>query len=198
MQDEEGGHSKAFLEIKQAFDTAESAIKECEILIGELPQGAVNELRYAAAHLIDYIISEDQDSLSKYERHCRRAMYDSRELQILMLKGRIDEYLQSYKGYEDILADILNAEAYETILNRRNETNQFIITASQNKETREDYLNDMQKALPDIQDNLSKLEALAPAVRARIKKQKRNIRLALLAIFISGIGTVATFLSLPS
>ena len=57
---------KGLIEIDESFSSAESSIKNCENITGELHQGAVNELRYAAQHLIKYFTSKrEQEELQK-------------------------------------------------------------------------------------------------------------------------------------
>lgn len=166
---------ESFDRIKANFKSAEKSIKDCEILMNELPQGAVNELRYAASHLVEYLVNEDTEHLQKFERHCKRAKYDAREIPVLMIKEKIDSLLERFQVNEDIVSDIVSdiiGGDYSKILKSRRETNKTISDANNSIDSREDYLDAINGCLEVLHQNLATLENATPAIEKKIKKEK--------------------------
>jgi len=164
---------ESFDRINADFKSAEKSIKDCEILMNELPQGAVNELRYAASHLVEYLVNEDDEHLKKFQRHCRRAKYDSKEIPVLMKKEKIDILLERFQGNEDIVSDVIG-EGYSKILKSRRETNKAISDANNSSDSREDYLDAINGCLEVLKQNLATLEDATPAIERKIKRAKPN------------------------
>jgi len=184
-------------EIRESIVEAERSIKDCEIITGQLPQGAVNEIRYAAVHLVHYIESEDQESLDKYHRHCKRAKYDASELSVLILKSEIDNYIKSHPFIhnEDIVSEKMGDKKYEGILTLRRKINEELLAANANKENRQDYLDKIQKAVPELKKCKEMIELHISPIMAAIRRHKRMELLTILGVIIGVLGIVVTFIS---
>lgn len=175
--------------INQLFLEAEKSIKDCENITNELPQGAVNELRYAGKHLTKFLLEEDKEELNKFYRHCKRAQYDAQELSILMLKTKIDNYLDLLIGNEDIAQDIFGNK-YLEILTLRRDTNKTIIEVNNTQDNREDYLHKILEIVPLLQENLQAIEDLFPAVQSKIKKQNSQKKIVIIGAITGIIGVL--------
>ncbi len=183
---------ESFDRINADFKSAEKSIKDCEIWMNELPQGAVNELRYAASHLVEYLVSEDEEHLKKFQRHCKRAKYDSKEIPVLMIKEKIDILLERFQGNEDIVSDVISEE-YSKILKSRRETNKAISDANNLRDSREEYLDAINECLGVLQQNLATLEDAVPAIERKIKRAKFHNYLGVLGLLAAVIAGIKSF-----
>ena len=182
---------ESFDRIKANFKSAEKSIKDCEILMNELPQGAVNELRYAASHLVEYLVNEDTEHLQKFERHCKRAKYDAREIPVLMIKEKIDSLLERFQGNEDIISNVIGDD-YSKILKSRRETNKTISDANNSIDSREDYLGAINGCLEVLHQNLATLEDATPAIEKKIKKEKSTKIWIVIGVILTALfGTIS-------
>lgn len=177
---------KHITEIKESYISAEKSLKFCENVIGELPQGAVNELRYASSHLVEFLETEKKEELDKFHRHCKRARYDAQELTVLFLTKEMDIYLKRFLSNEDIARDILGEE-YKKILDAREEIDEILTKASQSQENRQDYLDKIQSATQLLKDSLQTIKKLMPAIQARIKRERRTIAFTIVGIILAAI-----------
>jgi hypothetical protein len=177
--------------IKDSFSKAEKLVKDCEIITGELPLGAVNELRYASSHLIEYLDDGNEEQYKKFDRHCKRAKYDSQEVPVLLLTKRLDKYLSRFQGNEDIAANLMG-EDYNITLDVRQNVDEVLSKANKDKNSRESYLEDIQKVLPKLQSILNRIERLVPAIESKIKKEKeRNILTKIGLVITSTLSIIA-------
>ena len=67
------------------------------------------------------------------------------------------------------------------------------MNVADNKESREDYLEDIQKYIPKLQSDLRKIKKAAPVIIKKIKKEKKNRYIALISILFSAIGLCSFF-----
>lgn len=101
------------LEVARLFAQAESEAKKAELLLGELSIPCVNELRYAGSHLIQGLVARDKDEeqlereqLERACKHCRRALYDAWEAQILYYLEKISAFQHDYRNV--VISDVLS------------------------------------------------------------------------------------------
>ena len=182
--------------IRACFQSAEVAIKDCENLTGNLPQGAVNELRYSCRHLIEFLEDGSEENLNKFIRHCKRAEYDSKELQVLMLKEKVQHILESFRSNEDVVMELLGESKYIKMLNSKKQTDEILVKASAEVDKRIDYLTKIQGAIPLLQDDLTTLSHSLPAIRRKIKKQNYIKNITNFGIFLAVLAVIAGFLAL--
>lgn len=99
---------KKLREVAQLFAQAESEAKKAELLLGELSIPCVNELRYAGSHLIQGLVARDKDEeqLERACKHCRRALYDAWEAQILYYLEKISAFQHDYRNV--VISDVLS------------------------------------------------------------------------------------------
>ena len=94
---------------------AESALKAYEHVSTETVVPCINELRYAAKHVADALQAESDgasrekvsEHWKKAIRHTHRAKYDVLEFHLELVKLRVSEAIESYKGYAHIAADVI-------------------------------------------------------------------------------------------
>lgn len=91
-----GAALSPLLNVTELYSLAEEKIKQVEKLSRELPFPAVNELRYAGRHLIDYLATGSKEQLVQAENHCKRAIYDAVEagvtFQLLQIQAFNDDF----------------------------------------------------------------------------------------------------------
>lgn len=186
---------KNLAEIRKSFHQAEISIKTCENSTGELPAGAINELRYSCKHLIEFLENEDQEHLAKFFRHCKRANYDSKELIIIFLKQKISDILNQFIKNEDIAQDVLK-EKYFEILNSKRKTDNFLTEATESLDSREVYLEKIQEVIPILEQNLEVLQDSLPTIQRKIRRTFFYDNLKIIGATIAIIGIVLSIFSL--
>ena len=83
------------------WDCSERKIKKVECLDKRIAIPAINELRYAGYHLVQFLKDNDRNgSLEKAKNHCKRAIYDASECGIVYCLERIDQFKDDYRLVE--------------------------------------------------------------------------------------------------
>ena len=84
----------------ESFLHAEAVLKRFERIGGETLTTAINQLRYAARHYVDFIKADDIDSKHAHIReaiaHCKRSEYDSVEASICAVGKNIIDFDNDY------------------------------------------------------------------------------------------------------
>lgn len=100
--------SPQITDVQRLYGEAEAALKLYERIGLDNLVSAINELRYAGAHILaaqNATDSETRDiALFKALRHCERAKYDAQESTIIALLEVIAEYRQSGLSMEEMSA----------------------------------------------------------------------------------------------
>jgi len=92
------------------YEVAEAHIKSCERNTLALPDAAVNQLRYAGTHLLEYIkgdaqgakAEERRDSIEKAINHRKRATFDALETQIFAQLEFISDFQDLCRNKRDV------------------------------------------------------------------------------------------------
>ena len=95
------------------YESAEALIKSCERYTLASPTVAVNQMRYAGRHLLDFIKLDDfngngvagAECIEKAKNHCRRAAFDALETLIFSQLEFIVEFqdlCRTKRGVEDV------------------------------------------------------------------------------------------------
>ncbi|MFT7087561.1 MAG: hypothetical protein ACJAZX_000998 [Rickettsiales bacterium] len=186
-----------WVDFNDAFQKAEISIKNCENLTGELPQGAVNELRYSCKHLIEFLKNDTQKTKDKFLSHCKRAEHDSKEIVIIILKKKIQGTIELFHQNEDVASELMGKD-YSKILISKSESDKFLLEVTDKWDARDVYLDEIQKIIPTLTADLDLLDSYLPAITQRIKKEKKATHdrifhqcLAVLAIIVAI--TIAVF-----
>ena len=136
-------------------------------------------------------MNEYAEHLKKFERHCKRAKYDAKEIPVLMIKEKIDSLLERFHGNEHIVSEVIG-NRYLEILKSRRETNKTISDANNSIESREDYLDAISGCLEVLQQNLATLEDATPAIQRKIKKEKSTKIWIVIGVILTALfGTIS-------
>lgn len=87
--------------VRSEFAVAEAHLKRVERLEQKLLIPSINELRYAAKHLLDALTTADADHqvehFDKAVRHCQRASYDAVEVVLMFHLEQLKRFQDDYR-----------------------------------------------------------------------------------------------------
>lgn len=174
------------LNFVEEFEKAERAIKIVERWHDELVVPAVNELRYAAFHIKEYLKNGQEEDLQKVINHCRRARYDAYEAGIVALIKEFRKFKDDYRQVviSQVIPDFVEIER------RFWEALEFINNT--NKETREKVYQECEKWYGELSEVIKTLSA----ARDELNKLIRKEQLRLIAIFFTALGALAGVITL--
>jgi hypothetical protein len=171
------------------FEEAEQRLKDLERRYHrELLVPAINQLRYAGKHFSRILagVGDKDDELRDAIKHCKRAIYDASELEIIFLCEDFDEFQDTYKKLV-ITENIL--PGYNLIVQQFDEAIDYI--GQIDGDGREDYYSQCASHVAILRQSYKKAKAARQPLNALIaKQQKINISL-LLAV----VGTIAAVVS---
>ncbi|MEK7747455.1 MAG: hypothetical protein AAB300_00025 [Nitrospirota bacterium] len=157
-------------EISDKTERAERRISLLSSLRGEaLIVPPVNELRYAHYHLLRYTMDNDIAEGNKTLDHCKRALYDTYEVELLFHFKVFETFAQDYQKFEIISVVPQYIEWGATFENLRD----IIYTCP--RENRGEYYMRLEPMLPPIKAITDSLPAARQQINRRITNdQKRN------------------------
>lgn len=149
-------------EIRSLFDQAEGYMKSLEHIDG-LYIPTVNQLRYAARHLIDFMTEDnDVEELEKARRHCQRALYDACDAHI---QYHINEACMFEEDYKDIEVSDLFPE-YRNLVKAKNDAIKFLETGRN-----QDGRAEMYRQAESFKTNLETITAELPLARDELNRR---------------------------
>jgi len=153
------------------FRRVEKVMKTVETVCGEFPAPALNEIRMAFYHVI--LAVEDDSAAGDVEsalKHCKRAYYDAREIEVLAELEIIMDFERACSGHEDIVkANIRDyADKRKAVLKARDALNDAALTHS----TRDELFDKYDQPCQTLRAYCAEISAMQPAISTAIRKQK--------------------------
>lgn len=178
--------SQEIQELHSLFSTAEKRIKHVEKHCLELATPLINELRYAAHHLLRALTAQGSisiDDLHSAKKHCKRTIFDSSEIIIIDCLEQIRNFQKEFEVIE--LSPVI--PDYLTHIKRVREIKDFVSDCSSMEKKEESY----HKAT-ELSEELKKivyiLEDSKEEVRKAVKKQWQSSTFKVIGL-TAGIAT---------
>jgi hypothetical protein len=173
------------------FETAESCIKELELLYNEgLAFPSVNQLRYAGFHIASALketdLAEQEEQWKRATRHCQRAIYDASEMALVYCLEEYKSFKIDYKTV-DVSPSVPD---YLDIVKKIRETQELI--KSTDCATREDKYDDCQRYFKEVKPLIDRLNDARSELNKRLKIQRRKVWFAIFTILITLAGMIAS------
>jgi hypothetical protein len=96
-------------ELLGLLDTAEQYMKLVELETGKYCEPSANELRYALRHFLEYFEFEEEkeNKYLKAKNHISRAIYDAKEIVLMLYLDRAKDFQDKYKtiSITDVIKD---------------------------------------------------------------------------------------------
>jgi hypothetical protein len=187
--------SEAELEVQRLLDAAEANITKIQWVEGEFAIPVLNEWRYVTRHVVSALFrtqsgeaKEADEEFGKAQNHLKRAYFDSCEILLFCVLGKIRDYLSKYDAYVRDVKDFipLYSEQRQIALEAQRKcaaTNEPDRDKRiENHRVLDGYSDKLVKFLEVLQDN-------APACETAIRKRRTNdfIKLAASVCGIVGV-----------
>ncbi|MHA5986296.1 hypothetical protein ACVSMR_05660 [Pseudomonas aeruginosa] len=159
-------------ELARLYRQAEEKIKLVENLSQELSIPAVNELRYAGYHMVQYLSGdgEPEVELKKAQNHCKRAIYDAVEAGITHQLEMIRIFQQDFKVL--ILSDFI--PNYPALQKQIREARDLILAPKNAHKDRAAYYEQCVTHLENLRAGLDKLDEHREELLKRLKQRNRS------------------------
>jgi len=168
------------------FAEAEKRIKEIEHADEGLDIPAINELRYAAFHLLEILTSSPAKQAAhapKLTAHLQRAIYDASEALISLQLKELKTFQEDYRLI--VVSDVV--KNYQELMQQAEEASSLIKGNQRSREGRETYYSD---ALQHV-DTLKKTNIILRAARDELNKKltlhRRDSRRWLIGTVIAAV-----------
>jgi DNA polymerase III psi subunit len=168
-----------FKEFANLFTEAERLEKELEIESSSYFHPSINELRYAGKHISHYLVSRENSAYDKAVSHVLRAIYDARDMLLLLNLEKINIFEKTYKSIS-IVASISNWAQIRARINR-------IKKLSSNP----DFKNN-RKEFDDIYNELKNIWELLEAAVPELDKQRNFNKKSFIITIVSMIVAIAS------
>ena len=191
-----------------AFRKAETAVKKAENSVQFRPcetgrsfdvRGpflpAINELRYAACHIADYLENRDAISIQKAVSHCQRAEYDAYDCQIHF-------FLSECRQFQDDYRTVVISSVIPDYIDITQKLSDISLNPTTREQATEQIINDKQRDTEELvsiyrrfqasRDELNKL--VGQKVREGVR-ERESFRETIIAAIVGAVaGAVATFI----
>jgi hypothetical protein len=175
-----------FQNLKKLFDEAEFLEKELEIESSAYFQPSVNELRYAGRHLLQYLVNKKEDDYEESKAHILRAIYDARDMLLLLYYEKIKEFEKSYKSVS-ISSSIANWVQIRVKLNK-------IKTLSADPEFKNKNREEFDKTYNEVKDIWTLMDAAIPELDKQLNSSRKNTIITIVSIAVAIISAIIAFL----
>jgi len=153
------------------FRRANEALKSAEFACGKFVAPVLNEFRMAFYHVIEaHKDGNASEELLTALRHCQRAYYDAREVEVLAKLQIIVDFDRACSGHQDIVKSHILDYA-----NKRNailEAQASIREAALIHNTREEQYEKYDPHCETLEAYCREILAMQPAISTAIRKQK--------------------------
>ena len=215
-------HKEEISTLRTVFYEAEAEMHRTENMSQRTPVAALNELRYAASHVLSYLESRDCEELNLARQHCKRSYYDSQRFFLLYLFRRVQAIRDGMGDYLDVFVELVNktsgSGAYYKLKSRITEAEKYTLSLDQIKRdshrwnSREAFYQECMphlevlKEFLDVYENLREEFAMAcrrenerrqEKLRSE-KREKRQFCLMLVAIIVGLPSAAAALISIFS
>ena len=177
------------LDAVHAFETAEQHLKDLERRYHrDLLVPAINQLRYAGKHLSRILAGsgDRDDEIRDAIKHCKRAIYDASELEIIFLCEFFDEFQDTY-GTVVITEDIL--PGYNAIVQQFDEAIDYI--GQIDGDGREDYYSQCADHVVVLRRAHKAAKAARQPLNALLGQQ-RTSRINMVVTFVGTVGAIVS------
>jgi len=157
--------------VTELFAQAEEKIKQVEKISRELPYPAVNELRYAGRHLLDYLASGEPGQLTQAENHCKRAIYDAVEAGVTFQLLKIQTFSDDFKMLP--LKD--HIEGYPALRVEINRAKALVIESKPEDQHKAEYYEACSRHLERLTEIHEQLEAYRDDLIAVLQRQNDDV-----------------------
>ena len=173
-------------EVVQLYDEAERAIKHLERRLSKtLTFPSVNQLRYAGKHLTRFISNgQAVEQLNDAAKHCRRAIYDCHEVEIIYLSEYFDKFMDDYRTM--VVGEIV--KDFSVITGNFDKALAFIRDV--NEDDRERYYIECRTHVEVLHGAVGVLKASRHDLNAALARNRRNFFFQAVAA-LSAIAAVA-------
>ncbi|MDR0516416.1 MAG: hypothetical protein LBH25_05155 [Fibromonadaceae bacterium] len=175
-----------FQNLKNLFDEAEFLEKELEIESSAYFQPSVNELRYAGRHLLQYLVSKKEEDYEESKVHILRAIYDARDMLLLLYYEKIKEFEKSYKSVS-ISSSITN---WVQIRARLNKTKMLSADPEFKNKNREEF----DKIYNEVKNIWTLMDAAIPELDKQLNTFRRNTIITAISVAVAIISAILAFL----
>lgn len=194
------GLSVQATETARLFRLAEEKIKLVEKLSNELVIPAINELRYAGYHLVEYLtLIADPDAprdlhseeLRKAQNHCKRAIYDAVEAGTTMV-------LESIKAFQNDFRMVVlseHIEDYAAIRARIHAATELVLRSKGENEDRGDYYEQCTEHLKLMREDLHTLELSRDELVKVLRISNQNTIWARAAVILAGLALLVSLMA---
>lgn len=171
----------------ELFERAENAIKLVEHRHSDLIVPAVNELRYACYHIVNYIKDPTQsDEIKKACGHCKRSTYDAYEAGILYCCREYEDFQNDYKNC--VITNVLP----DYIEKRKSINDGLEFTRSIDKETKAQNYEQCEKHHKELVAIVDSLREAREELNKTISKDRKRTQILYVGIFLGVVGIFAT------
>jgi hypothetical protein len=175
-----------FQDLLALFNEAESLEKELEIESSAYFQPSVNELRYACRHLLLYLANKKGEDYDESKVHILRAIYDARDMLILLHYEKINEFEKAYKSVS-ISSSITNWAQIRARLNK-------IKMLSADPEFKNKNREEFDKTYNEVKDIWALMDAAIPELDKQLNLSRKKTIITTISVAIAIISLVIAFL----
>ena len=179
--------------IGEMFHRVDGAMEMVRIVSGYFPAPALNEIRMAFYHVLKAHggTSDPEGEMMSALQHCKRAYYDTREIEALAELEIIKDFERDCAGHEDVvkihIADY--ASKRKTVLEARD----AVENAALNHDTRDERYEKYDRPCEILREFCKEITDMRPVILTAIRKQKRKSFLehaVAVAIVVTAIAAV--------
>jgi len=175
-----------FQKLKDLFDEAEFLEKELELESSAYFQPSVNELRYAGRHLLNYLVNEKDNDYEEAEVHILRAIYDARDMLLLLYYEKINEFEKFYKSVS-ISNSITNWAQIRARLNK-------IKMLSADPEFKNRDRGKFDKTYNEVKDIWILMDAAIPELDKQLNSSRKNTIITVISVAVAIVSAILAFL----
>ncbi|MCL2207642.1 MAG: hypothetical protein FWB90_06045 [Fibromonadales bacterium] len=160
--------------------------KELEIESSAYFQPSVNELRYAARHLLNYLVNNKDVDYEESKAHILRAIYDARDMLLLLYYEKINEFEKFYKSVS-ISNSIANWVQIRARLNK-------IKMLSADPEFKNNNREEFDRTYNEVKDIWTLIDAAIPELDKQLSLSRKNKIITITSMTIAIISAIIAFL----
>lgn len=172
--------------LKKLFDEAEFLEKELEIESSAYFQPSVNELRYAARHLLNYLVNSKDLDYDESKVHILRAIYDARDMLLLLYYEKINEFEKVYRSVS-ISSSIANWVQIRARLNK-------IKTLSADPEFKNNNREEFDKTYNEVKDIWTLIDAAIPELNKQLNSSRKSTIITAISVTVAIVSAIIAFL----
>lgn len=172
--------------VRKIFGDAEHAIKILEHrgLAGGLSIPSLNQLRYVSHHVLNHVIGDGDHELQEAEIHCKRTIFDCREIEILMYEKTYDAFKEEFDDVP-ISAVVPQSIEWNSVFG---DALTFVRTHSQT-DGRWQYYDQLQPHIDKLHEIHKKLPHAECELHKYLGRERRNRLRAVIGIVFGIVGT---------